>query len=365
MVDPGRMKSTLLKSDSAVSVVENPVMSTFVPSASARKMAASIKKKTSSFTTKEFEQFSPKAVKPNSKDETPVMEVHQHERDVGVLMAENAERLLLQATKENSKDKTSAIPNERNIQTPEAMEATARKDDLWQPCLEVTKTKAQLKHNPKDKAPTKKEGLPQKETKAKSKGKPPNTEKSQFQSELDPPPRSEGKVWPRRVLGRLEGGSVERTVEKARSLTFINAKLYQPTPYTRLHVELQETTDIFFQDLICISNPDTPYIPLQYQIDATSLRKKQRLKPQSINRYWSHQLYQSNDRPVEVHYCDTFEKADDVAKLFMKDNVIGFDMEWLSCSTKSKSPRYMRSHTYVLFEMGLQLLIALSGLMHR
>lgn len=362
-VDPGRIQSTLLKKgDSAVSVVENPVMSTFVPSASARKMAASIKKKTSSFTTKEFEQFSPKAVKPNSKDETSVIDVHQHERDVETLMAESVERLFLKATKENSKNKTPAIPNERNIQAQEAMKTTARKDNLGQPRLETAETKAQLKQNPKGKAPAKKEGLSQKETKSKS--KPPKTEKFQFQSELDPRPRSEDKVWPRRMLGRLNGGSVIRAVEQARDMIPIDAKVRQPTPNTKLYAELQETTDVFFQDLICIPNPDPP-IPLQYQIDVISLRKKQRLKPQSINRYWSHQLYHSNDRPVEVHYCDTFEKADDVAKLFMKDNVIGFDMEWLSCSIKSESPRYIRSHTYVLFEMGLQLLIALSGLMRR
>lgn len=340
-------------------------MSTFVPSASARKMAPSIKKKSSSFTTKEFEQFSPGGVKPNSKDKMPVTEVHQHARDIEALMVGNVERLFLQATKETPKNKTLAIPNERSTKPLEAVKATARKDDLRQPRMEAAKTKAQLKHSPKDKAPAKKEGLSQKETKAKFKRQPPETGKSQLQSELDPCPRSEDKVWPRRVLGRLNGGSVVRAVEQAQDLISINAEVRQQNPHTKLHVELQETADIFFQDLICIPNPDPSYIPLQYQIDATSLRKKQRLKPQSVNRYWSHQLYQSNDRPVEVHYCDTFEKANDVAKLFMKDNVVGFDMEWLSCSTKSKSPRYIRSYICVLFEMGLQLLTAPSGLMRR
>lgn len=346
-VEPGRTQSALLrKSDSTV---ETPVMSTFVPSASARKMAASIKKKTSSFTTKEFEQFSPGAVKSNFKDKTPGIKMYQYERETEVLVAENVERPFLKTTKVDVK-KTLA-----SVSLPIKPKARVGEGNPEQSPLEATKTKSPPKYKPKDKALARKEGLLRERTKVKS---------ISISNSLP-------KKFP--YLSRwIEDYPVlfplKATKAKSKGKTPRSSELgprHQPTPRVKLSVELQETTDLLFQDLICTSDPDPPYTPLRYQIDASSLLKKRRLKPQSINRYWSHQLYESDGKSVEVHYCDTFEKANDIAKLFTKDNMIGFDMEWLSCSTKSESPRYIGFHISSLFEMSSQPLIALSGLTHR
>lgn len=380
------MQSTLLKKSD--STVETPVMSTFVPSASARKMAASIKKKTSSFTTKEFEQFSPGAVKSNFKDETPGIKIYQYETEAEVLLSGNVEPPLLKATKVDA-NKTLA-----NVSLPNKPKAWAGKDGPEKSPLEATKTKSPPKYKPKDKLLARKEGLTRKGTKVKSKSlSNPLAKKFPYlsnwikddpvlfplkaakaKSEGEPPKSS--KLGPRREIGPenkalsskgpgslLNGGLV--TMEAIKPAQEFLTKVHQPIPHVKLSVESQETTDLLFQDLICTSNPDSPYTPLRYQIDVSSLSKKRRLKPQSINRYWSHQLYESNGDSVEVHYCDTFEKANDIAKLFMKDNMIGFDMEWLSCSTKSDSPRYIEFHISALFEMSSQPLIALSGLTHR
>ena len=54
--------------------------------------------------------------------------------------------------------------------------------------------------------------------------------------------------------------------------------------------------------------------------------------------YFAHEHYQSKDgSKVKVHYCKTLQESERVAKLFLEEKVIGFDMEWLSRpSTKLK-----------------------------
>lgn len=372
IADPGRVKSTLSKSDLATSTVGIPVMARFMPSALARKLAASIKKKTSSFTTKEFEQFSPGAEKSNPKDEISGVRIPQHEREVKALATKNVERLFLTVTKENSKRRTlvnHSLPNRPIAQTEEVKwsprkankdKVSAKKKDfeLFPPkakpkdkpstkkeCLEVFsqgRTKAEPRHKSRsmkfpylnNQMKDDPELFPSKAAKTKPKGKKPGAGKSGYKSELSSNPGkdtgSEDKV--------LSWGGPAPIVKQVKELLAIDAKV-RSTPQDNL-VELQGTADTLFEDLICIPDQNPPYTPLRYQIDASSLLKKRILKDESINKAWSHQLYQSNGKLVQVHYCKTFETADDIAKLFIKDTVIGFDMEWLSCSIKSESPRY-------------------------
>lgn len=374
-MDSGRMKSSLLKKgDSDNSAVRNPVMAKFVPSASARKMAVSIKKKTSSFTTKEFEQFSPEATKTNPKNEKSAMGVYWHEREAQVPTAKIVEQLSPTATKANSESKTLvnlSLPNRRIAQTMEVerSKASVRKEDPEQ---------FPLKAKPKDKPPAKKgspqkgikaklkygspskkfpylnnwtgdypESFPPKATKTKSKGKKPGTEKFKHESELgshlgrDKSSKDKVPSW-RRPSSLLSGGSVAmHTTGRMQELPVIDTEVRQPISRAKSIVEFRKTADSLFEDLICTPNTNPPYTPLRYQIDTLSLLKRKILKDQSINKSWSYQLYRSNSRPVRVHYCKTFEMADHIAKLFMKDNVVGFDMEWLSRSIKSESPRYI------------------------
>lgn len=373
------MKSSLLKkNDLDNSAVGNPMMAKFVPSASARKMAASIKKKTSSFTTKEFEQFSPEATKPSPKDETSAVGVYRHEREAQVLTAKIVERLSPTTTKANSKSRTlvnTSPPNRRISQKMEAErgETSARKEDPERSPLK-TKPKdkplakkeylegfsqKRIKANPKYKLPSTKfpylnnwtgddpELSPPKTKKTKSNlGKKPGTEKFKHESELGPhlgrdaSPKDMVTSWGE--TGSPKGGLVAvHTTGRIQELLAINTEVRQPISQAKSIVGLQDTTDILFEDLICTPNPNPSYTPLRYQIDTPSLLKKKILKDQSINKFWGYQLYQRNGKPVQVHYCKTFEMANDIAKLFMKNNVVGFDMEWLSRSIKSESPRYI------------------------
>lgn len=368
------MKSFLLKrGDLDNSAVRNPVMAKFIPSASARKMAVSIKKKTSSFTTKEFEQFSPEATKTNPKNEISAMGVYRYEREAQVPTAKIVERLSPTATKANSKSRTLnlSLPNRRIAQTMEVErgEALVRKEDPERFPLKAKPPakkgyleefsqkgiKAKLKYkSPSEKFPylnnwtgDDSKSFPPKATRTKSKGKKPGTEKFKHESELgshlgrDRSSKDRVPSW-ERPGSLLDGGSVAvHTTGRMQELLAIDTKVRQPISRAKSIVEFQETADTLFEDLICTPNPNPPYTPLRYQIDTPTLLKRKTLKDQSINKSWSYQLYRSNSKSVRVHYCETFEMADDIAKLFMKNNVVGFDMEWLSRSIKSESPRYI------------------------
>ncbi|KAL3463146.1 ribonuclease H-like domain-containing protein [Aspergillus heterothallicus] len=46
-------------------------------------------------------------------------------------------------------------------------------------------------------------------------------------------------------------------------------------------------------------------------------------------KYWSHRLFKSPaGDDIAVHYCQTLESTEQVAQLFLKDTLLGFDMEW-------------------------------------
>ncbi|KAK7545121.1 ribonuclease H-like domain-containing protein, partial [Phyllosticta citribraziliensis] len=47
--------------------------------------------------------------------------------------------------------------------------------------------------------------------------------------------------------------------------------------------------------------------------------------------YFTHKLYRDPEgKPVTVHYCTNFKKAEELCKPFLKEKVVGFDMEWES-----------------------------------
>ncbi|KAI9924102.1 hypothetical protein MW887_007342 [Aspergillus wentii] len=46
-------------------------------------------------------------------------------------------------------------------------------------------------------------------------------------------------------------------------------------------------------------------------------------------KFWSHRLHKgSNEKAIVVHYCKSLRNTEEVAKLFLQDEIIGFDMEW-------------------------------------
>ncbi|GIK04203.1 hypothetical protein Aspvir_008281 [Aspergillus viridinutans] len=55
-------------------------------------------------------------------------------------------------------------------------------------------------------------------------------------------------------------------------------------------------------------------------------------------KFWSHRLRKApNGKDIIVHYCKSLKKSEEVAKYFLNDDVIGFDMEWKPQSSKSAS----------------------------
>ncbi|KAH2159329.1 hypothetical protein KXW33_005578 [Aspergillus fumigatus] len=55
-------------------------------------------------------------------------------------------------------------------------------------------------------------------------------------------------------------------------------------------------------------------------------------------KFWSHRLRKApSGRDIIVHYCKSLRKTEEVAKYFLNDHVIGFDMEWKPQSSRSAS----------------------------
>ncbi|KAE8389719.1 ribonuclease H-like domain-containing protein [Aspergillus alliaceus] len=82
---------------------------------------------------------------------------------------------------------------------------------------------------------------------------------------------------------------------------------------------------------------------IQHVVQANSSTSVEGARPQSkvhslspntpripdMHRFWSHRMYKTPDgNDISVHYCKTLESAESVAKHFLDDEVLGFDMEW-------------------------------------
>lgn len=73
-----------------------------------------------------------------------------------------------------------------------------------------------------------------------------------------------------------------------------------------------------------IANP-----ALQYHIPSQDLRDALLASKTSQAAFWKYSLYKSptGQKPLN-HYCTKFEQAEQVARLFLGEKVIGFDIEW-------------------------------------
>ncbi|KAF2684837.1 hypothetical protein K458DRAFT_337988 [Lentithecium fluviatile CBS 122367] len=71
------------------------------------------------------------------------------------------------------------------------------------------------------------------------------------------------------------------------------------------------------------------HVPLSYQIPPDTLRASIQARPNTRASYWSQLLYRGpNDEEISVHYCRNIDVAERVAKYFLEEKVVGFDMEW-------------------------------------
>lgn len=79
------------------------------------------------------------------------------------------------------------------------------------------------------------------------------------------------------------------------------------------------------------------HIPMSYQIPPATLRAAMVASPNSAGSYYSQALYRGpEDRLISIHYCATMEIAERVAPYFLKEKVIGFDIEWKPYGTSTK-----------------------------
>lgn len=75
--------------------------------------------------------------------------------------------------------------------------------------------------------------------------------------------------------------------------------------------------------------PEEEHTPLTYQIPAEVLSIALQAPAQTRASYWSQKLYRGpDDQEVLLHYCLNMEVSERVAKHFLNEKVLGFDIEW-------------------------------------
>jgi hypothetical protein len=68
---------------------------------------------------------------------------------------------------------------------------------------------------------------------------------------------------------------------------------------------------------------------LGYQIPEEKLRAAMLAPPKTRASYWSAKLYEGPEgESIQTHYCRSLEVAERVAQYFLKEKVVGFDIEW-------------------------------------
>ncbi|TID19923.1 3'-5' exonuclease [Venturia nashicola] len=77
---------------------------------------------------------------------------------------------------------------------------------------------------------------------------------------------------------------------------------------------------------------------LAYHIPGHKLQELQ-ARPQATT-YWSHKWYRDfNGKKVKISYASTREQSEELAKRFLKERVLGFDMEWKAGFTRKNTKR--------------------------
>ena len=79
-----------------------------------------------------------------------------------------------------------------------------------------------------------------------------------------------------------------------------------------------------------------PFTPLQYKIPEEAFRAARLAEPGKPESFWSYTLYRGpgedgdNDAKVKVHYCRSKHTTERVCQYFLKEKVLGFDLEWMA-----------------------------------
>lgn len=92
---------------------------------------------------------------------------------------------------------------------------------------------------------------------------------------------------------------------------------------------------------------DPPFTPLDFKVSAEAFREAKLAEPGTPESFWSYNMYRgpsedgsTEDAKVKVHYCKSKHTTERVLQqYFMKEKVLGFDLEWASTSTRFQSAR--------------------------
>lgn len=80
--------------------------------------------------------------------------------------------------------------------------------------------------------------------------------------------------------------------------------------------------------------------PLEFQIPVARLEQIRQASLKDIKIFWQYTLYQGpKGEKVKVHYCQSKEASERIARLFLDQEVIGFDIEWKSHATANDGIR--------------------------
>ncbi|KAF9881145.1 3' -5' exonuclease helicase [Colletotrichum karsti] len=88
-----------------------------------------------------------------------------------------------------------------------------------------------------------------------------------------------------------------------------------------------------------------PYLTnLDFKIPPDAFREAQSAPAGSPESFYSYTLYrgppgEDGEKKVKVHYCRSKHTMEQVCQYFLKDDVLGFDLEWLPDSRKTDGPR--------------------------
>ncbi|KAL8731773.1 MAG: hypothetical protein Q9166_003220 [cf. Caloplaca sp. 2 TL-2023] len=74
--------------------------------------------------------------------------------------------------------------------------------------------------------------------------------------------------------------------------------------------------------------------PLGYHIPFDKMRESMLASRSSRSAYWQYTLYEGpKGEKVKVHYCKSLETTERIARLFLNESVVGFDIEWKPSAT--------------------------------
>ncbi|KAL8637361.1 MAG: hypothetical protein Q9228_005355, partial [Teloschistes exilis] len=74
--------------------------------------------------------------------------------------------------------------------------------------------------------------------------------------------------------------------------------------------------------------------PLGYHIPSAKMRESLLASRSSRSAFWQYTFYQGpRGEKVKVHYCKSLETTERIAKLFLNESVVGFDIEWKPSAT--------------------------------